>query len=699
MNNCLLVVPVGLSAGAASLSAGLVHLADQRGLKVSLFIPVLQNQEVLRFTQNEPAMNVSELQYYMSRNELNNALEQIVSCCEEQKKETQLFIVLGLFVNEQLPYAEMINHEIAKALDAKILFVTADTESDYEKMNTLLKITAESYGGMRSKRLMGFIINKAGAPYDTYGNIRPELFSKNKRLIPDAGCLEKKLSIFKKSDFKLFGVIPWNQKLIAPRTIDLQQTLPICWINKGEAEVRHIEHVSIGMPEMANFNPLSYRFTLIITVADRENMILAAAMAEMNNIPSAGLLLTGGAEPSKAIMKLITPALDKGLPVMMTKLETYPCAIRLPYLYQHIYQEDVQRYNEILKHVTDHLDAKKFDQLFDVTSERRMSPAAFRYSLVKKARSINKTIVLPEGDEPRTLAAAISCVEKKVAKCLLLADPEKVFHLAEAQGFVIPAGLQIVNPMDIRDNYVDQLVELRQHKGMNIVRAKQLLEDNIILGTMMLQQGDVDGLVSGAMNTTANTVLPALQLIKTRQGVSLVSSIFFMCLSDQVLVYGDCAVNPDPSAEELADIAIQSADSAIAFGIPARVAMISYSTGTSGQGQDVDKVVKATAIAKEKRPDLLIDGPLQYDAAANAEVASKKAPESAVAGRATVFIFPDLNTGNTTYKAVQRSANVISIGPMLQGMKKPVNDLSRGALIDDIFYTIALTVIQSDQII
>jgi phosphate acetyltransferase len=238
------------------------------------------------------------------------------------------------------------------------------------------------------------------------------------------------------------------------------------------------------------------------------------------------------------------------------------------------------------------------------------------------------------------------------------------------------------------------LLELRKNKGLTEVVAKQELKDNVVLATMMLQLGQVDGLVSGAVNTTANTIRPALQLIKTAEGSSLVSSVFFMLLPEQVLVYGDCAINPEPTAEQLSDIAIQSADSAIKFGIEPKVAMISYSTGSSGFGADVEKVAKATKLAQEKRPDLIIDGPQQYDAAIMENVAKKKAPNSPVAGKANVFIFPDLNTGNTTYKAVQRSADLVSIGPMLQGMRKPVNDLSRGALVDDIVYTIALTAIQ-----
>jgi phosphate acetyltransferase len=258
-------------------------------------------------------------------------------------------------------------------------------------------------------------------------------------------------------------------------------------------------------------------------------------------------------------------------------------------------------------------------------------------------------------------------------------------------------GIDILNPVAVRERYIQPLFELRKEKGLSLEMAASQLEDNVVLGTMMLAQGEVDGLVSGAMHSTANTIRPALQIIKTRPNAKVVSSIFFMCLPEQVLVYGDCAVIPDPDVETLADIAIQSADSAAAFGIPPRVAMISYSTGESGSGADVETVREAKKLVKSRRPDLLIDGPLQYDAAFVPDVAKTKAPHSPVAGRATVFIFPDLNTGNTTYKAVQRSANVLSIGPILQGLKRPVNDVSRGALVDDIVYTIALTAVQATQ--
>jgi phosphate acetyltransferase len=279
----------------------------------------------------------------------------------------------------------------------------------------------------------------------------------------------------------------------------------------------------------------------------------------------------------------------------------------------------------------------------------------------------------------------------------LLGDPREIEAMAKSHDLELPSGIDILNPVAVRERYIQPLFELRKEKGLSLEMAASQLEDNVVLGTMMLAQGEVDGLVSGAMHSTANTIRPALQIIKTRPNAKVVSSIFFMCLPEQVLVYGDCAVIPDPDVETLADIAIQSADSAAAFGIPPRVAMISYSTGESGSGADVETVREAKKLVKSRRPDLLIDGPLQYDAAFVPDVAKTKAPHSPVAGRATVFIFPDLNTGNTTYKAVQRSANVLCIGPILQGLKRPVNDVSRGALVDDIVYTIALTAVQATQ--
>jgi len=341
------------------------------------------------------------------------------------------------------------------------------------------------------------------------------------------------------------------------------------------------------------------------------------------------------------------------------------------------------------------MEEKLWEYVLKKNREHRMSPPEFRNFLIKKAQKHKAKIVLPEGSEPRTVRAAILALQRQIAHPLLLAKRADVEKTAATLYMTLPGDLEIIDPENLAPKYVPLLIELRKNKGMTEEEAKKKLKDSVWVGTMMVKAGDADGLVSGAIHSTAETVRPALMIIKPHAGTSLISSVFFMCLPTQVLVYGDCAINPNPNADELAQIAIQCADTARNFGIVPRVAMLSYSTGESGKGEDVDKVKEATQKVKELRPDIEIDGPMQYDAAIMESVARTKAPNSHIAGRATVFVFPDLNTGNTTYKAVQRSANTISVGPMLQGLAKPVNDLSRGALVDDIVYTIAITAVQA----
>lgn len=330
-------------------------------------------------------------------------------------------------------------------------------------------------------------------------------------------------------------------------------------------------------------------------------------------------------------------------------------------------------------------------------SERKTSQAMFRAGLLLKASKSVKRIVLPEGSEPRTVQAACLAVERNIAVPVLVGKKADIEATAKSVGVKLPESIEIIEPSaELAEKYVPTLVELRKAKGMTEEAARAALADNVMLATMMLKMGEVDGLVSGAIHSTADTLRPALQIIKTAPGVKSVSSVFFMCMPGQTFVYGDCAINLNPTAEELAGIALQCDDTAKAFGLPSRVAMLSYSTINSGKGPDAEMVKAATALAKEARPEMLVDGPLQYDAATTPSVGSLKAPNSPVAGKATVFVFPDLSAGNIGYKAVQRSAHgTIAIGPMLQGLAKPVNDLSRGALVEDIVYTIALTAVQA----
>ncbi|MGD9152967.1 MAG: phosphate acetyltransferase [Gammaproteobacteria bacterium] len=328
------------------------------------------------------------------------------------------------------------------------------------------------------------------------------------------------------------------------------------------------------------------------------------------------------------------------------------------------------------------------------------SPSVFCYRLIEQARAANKKIILPEAEDIRIVAAAMVAANEKLARCVLVGDKHKIKQkleqVAADKKLQISDAIEIIEPSEkLAEKYIEPMVALRKHKGLTEAVAKVKLQDPVILATMMVQQGDADGLVSGAIHTTADTVRPALRYIGTAPNTKLVSSVFFMCLPDQVLVFGDCAVNPNPSAENLSEIAIQSADSAAKFGFVPKVAMISYSTIDSGFGPDVDRVREAVKIVKEKRPDIEIDGPLQYDAAISEEVGKRKAPKSTVAGNANVFIFADLDTGNAVSKAVQRAANIVAIGPMLQGLNKPVNDLSRGATVTDIVFTIVLTAVQA----
>lgn len=699
----LLVVPTDIGAGSATVCMGLKYIAKQRGFDPALFVPIKPEKDsMLDFTQYESALSLSALRQFLGRNALADAMETIVSQFEQcfnqhddVVQNNELVIILGLALSDQTTFAEKFNVALAKSLDAKIILSTTDINEQDDQLNNRLTIAFEHFGGVLANRVLGCIINKVGAPRDMHGVIRPELMDPEPVNQTSSDDLQNRLAIFQQKKLALFGVIPWDNRLIAPRVVDIEQTLAVKWINLGEATLRRIEHITVGSRLAGNLQSVLIPGTLIVFGGDRLDILHAAALSELNGIRLAGILLTGGFFPAEHQLSFIQKALDSGLPIMVSALNTYPLITRLPYLYQILPKDDMSRYELVMSHFAEHVDTDQLKPFMQTQQPRKLSPAAFRYNLIKISRLFKKSIVLPEGNEPRTVQAAIRCAEKGIAHCILLAKPEEVNQLAETLHGSLPKGIDVIEPESIRDKYIAPFVALRKHKGMNAVRAAQLLEDNVVLGTMMLQQGDVDGLVSGAVNTTANTILPALQLIKTKPDTRLVSSVFFMCLPDQVVVYGDCAVNPDPTAEELADIAIQSADSAEAFGIKAKVAMISYSTGESGKGVDVQKVRQATQLAQQRRPDLIIDGPMQYDAATTLSVAQKKAPKSSVAGQATVFVFPDLNTGNTTYKAVQRSADVVSIGPMLQGLNKPVNDLSRGALVDDIIYTIALTAIQA----
>lgn len=687
------IAPTGFGVGLTSISIGLVGALERSGLKVGFFKPIAQphagdlgperSSELIARTHglNSPKpLPLSHVERMLGDGQLDELLEEIISLYQQAAVGKDVVIVEGMVPTRHASYAARVNFHLAKSLDADVILVSAPEDENLTELSDRIEIQAQLFGGPKDPKVLGVILNK----------VRSE-----DGITAFAERLLELSPLLKSQDFRLLGCIPWQDELNAPRTKDIAELLGARILNAGDYEQRRMLKIVLCARAVANSVQLLKPGTLVVTPGDRDDIILSASLAAMNGVPLAGLLLCSDFAPDPRIMELCQGALASGLPVMTVSTGSYDTATNLNRLNKEIPLDDRERAEKVSDFVAGHIDHDWLSARCGTPRELRLSPPAFRYQLVQRAKAAAKRIVLPEGSEPRTVQAAAICQARGIARCVLLAKPEEVQAVARAQGIELPEGLEILDPDLIRGRYIEPMVELRKGKGLNAPMAEAQLEDTVVLGTMMLAMDEVDGLVSGAIHTTANTIRPALQLIKTAPGYNLVSSVFFMLLPDQVLVYGDCAVNPDPNAEQLAEIALQSAASAQAFGIPPRVAMLSYSTGDSGSGEEVEKVRAATRLAREKRPDLLLDGPLQYDAAAIESVGRQKAPNSPVAGRATVFVFPDLNTGNTTYKAVQRSAECISVGPMLQGLRKPVNDLSRGALVDDIVYTIALTAIQA----
>ncbi|MBV7316864.1 phosphate acetyltransferase [Shewanella sp. NIFS-20-20] len=711
MTRKIMLVPIGTGVGLTSVSLGMVRALERHGVKVQFFKPISQlrshdtgPERSTTILSKSPTVNPLEpfdmehAEALIRGDEQDILMEQIIARASECAANTETLIVEALVQTRSHSFADDVNYTMAKALDADVIFVATPGNDSPTALMNRLEIAFNAWGGSENKRLIGAIINKIGAPVDDEGRTRPDLTDMFDREAPARLDSFNMFQLPGKSPLRILGSVPYNIDLVSPRASDLAKHLRARIISAGEMHTRRLRNVTFcarSIPNMvSHFKPDS----LLVTSGDRSDVIVAACLAAMNGVKIGALLLTGSYEPEPQVMALCEQAFETGLPVFLIDSNTWQTSLNIQRFDHEVPVDDAVRIELVQEFVAGHVDKAWIESVTENSPrEHRLSPPAFRYKLTEMARAANKTVVLPEGDEPRTIKAASICAERGIARCVLLGNPEEIQRIALQQNVTLGAGIQIMDPELVRERYVEPLVELRRNKGMTEVVAREQLQDNMVLGTMMLAQGEVDGIVSGAVNTTANTIRPPLQLIKTAPGSSLVSSIFFMLMPDQVLVYGDCAINPDPNAEQLADIAIQSAESAIAFGIEPKVAMISYSTGTSGTGSDVEKVREATRLAKEKRPDLIIDGPLQYDAAVMPNVARSKAPNSPVAGKANVFVFPDLNTGNTTYKAVQRSADLISIGPMLQGMRKPVNDLSRGALVDDIVYTIALTAIQANQ--
>lgn len=492
--------------------------------------------------------------------------------------------------------------------------------------------------------------------------------------------------------------IPEVPAVAAPTVAEVAAALDATVVTGGEAALdRDVLDYVVGAAHVPAVLEHLTDGALLITPGDRADLLVAASAAHAaGNVTLAGLVLTLGEFPDPRAVQVIE-RLNTGLAMLVVRSDSYDTINAADRIEAKLSPATPRKVQAALGVFDEHVDTAELSRLLDVTRSSRVTPLMFENDLIDRARATRRHLVLPEGTEERILRATETLLRRGVADLTLLGDPDEINRRARELGVEIGAA-RLVDPAtsEWRDGFAERYAELRRKKGVTLDLAYDVVRDVNYFGTMMVALGHADGMVSGATHTTAATIRPAFEIIKTVPEVSVASSVFFMLLADRVLVYGDCAVNPDPDAAQLADIAVSSARTAAAFGLEPRVAMLSYSTGSSGAGADVEKVAAATALIRERHPELPVEGPIQYDAAIDPAVAATKLPESAVAGKATVFVFPDLNTGNNTYKAVQRSANAVAVGPVMQGLRRPVNDLSRGATVKDIINTVAITAIQAN---
>ncbi|MDJ0600290.1 MAG: phosphate acetyltransferase [Crocosphaera sp.] len=696
MTNSIYISTIEPRSGKSLIALGIIELILRKTTKVGFFRPIIQDPidnkpdkhidlilsyfKLSQTYDNSFGLYYSEFNHLMGENKLDEILDKIITKYKKLEKNCDFIVCENSdYVGENSAFAFDINVAIAKTLGCSLLILGNGHQKSVEEIIISLKIVADSYRDKHCK-ILGIIINKV-----TQSDIK---------IIQD--YLQ---NTYKKNNY-LFSVIPYDKKLDSPRMTEVAEQLK-AKVLYGEKRLNNLVfNYLIAAMQMQHAITQLRDNDLVVTPSDRGDVIIGALQAHQStNYPNlAGILLTTECELESSIGRLIA-GLSNPLPILWVDTYTYPTASRLQTIYSSLKAGDIEKITWSIELFDKSVDLPILEHLIDKIEIEGITPKMFTYNLIQKAKLYKRHIVLPEGKDSRILKAVATLISQDIVDITLLGEKHRIERTIQSHGIQLDINsLNIINPIKSpkSDDYIQTLYEVRKHKGITLENAKDMLMDVSYFGTMMVYSGDADGMVSGAIHTTGNTIRPALQIIKTKPEYKLVSSVFFMCLPDKVLVYGDCAINANPTAEQLAEIAITSAETARNFGIFPRIALLSYSSGESGIGKDVERVKQATMIAKKRRPDLLFEGPIQYDAAVDKAVAVQKMPDSEVAGLATVFIFPDLNTGNNTYKAVQRETKAIAIGPILQGLKKPVNDLSRGCTVEDIINTVVITAIQGN---
>ncbi|PKV64338.1 phosphate acetyltransferase [Polaribacter sp. Hel1_33_96] len=696
MSKAIYIAATESDSGKSLVSLGLLRMMLTKSSKVGYFRPIINEVKPSSFDDHtNTAINFfnldiayndcysykqGEVVELLSEGKADDVIHNVIKKYKKLEAKYDYVLVEGTDFSGEGGFTELdVNLMIAKNLGIPALIVGSGNGKKKKDFINTMQLTHQSFIN-KEVDVIGIIANKIEV--DEIDYIQKELqksFPKNLQI-----------DIIPKIDFLSYPTVREVVKALNGSVLFGKQ-----FLNNA------IGSYSTGAMQLRNYLTRIKENALIITPGDRADIILGALQANASsNYPKiAGIILTGTLIPEESILKLIE-GVQSTVPIISVDGGTFGVSNKIGSVKSKIYSTHNKKILLSLDTFDKYVNAEKLTNILTSYKSNKLTPSMFQYNLLQKARAFKKHIVLPEGEDERIIKAAARLQLLDIVDLTLLGDKNAIQLKCDQIGLQIDLDkINILNPENSIHNvdFANTLFEARKHKGMTETTAKDLVHDVSYYGTIMILNGLADGMVSGAIHTTMHTIKPSLQLIKTKPGVSVVSSVFFMCLSDRVSVMGDCAVNPNPNAEQLAEIAISSAQSAEAFGIEARIAMLSYSSGSSGKGEEVEKVRKATEIVRSLHPELKIEGPIQYDAAVDMTVAKTKMPNSKVAGQASVLIFPDLNTGNNTYKAIQRETGALAIGPMLQGLNKPVNDLSRGCTVDDIFNTVLLTAIQAHQ--
>ncbi|MFE2496047.1 phosphate acetyltransferase [Streptomyces scopuliridis] len=686
MTRSVYVTGIDRGDGRQVVELGVMELLTRQVDRVGVFRPLVHDGpdrlfDLLRarYRLSQDPATVYGLDYHeASALQAERGTDELVSRLVERfhrvAREYEVVLVLGTdFAATQLPDELSLNARLANEFGASVIPVVGG------KGQTAESVRAEARNAHRAYQVLGcdvltMVVNRVAA--------------EDREAIADGLAAQLPVPCY---------VLPDEPALAAPTVAQITAALGgTVLLGDDSGLARDALDFVFGGAMLPNFLGALTPGCMVVTPGDRADLVVGALAAHSAGTPPiAGVLLTLDERPGDSILTLAA-RLAPGTPVVSVPGRSFPTAAELFGLEGKLNAATPRKAETALGLFERHVDTAALLARMSVARSGRVTPMMFEHELLEQARAHRRRVVLPEGTEERVLRAADVLLRRDVCELTLLGDTDVIRKKAADLGIDLSA-TQLIDPAtsELRQTFAERYAELRAHKGVSVELAYDVVADVNYFGTLMVREGLADGMVSGTVHSTAATIRPAFEIIKTRTDASIVSSVFFMCLADKVLVYGDCAVNPDPDAAQLSDIAVQSAATAARFGVEPRIAMLSYSTGTSGSGADVDKVRAATELVRGARPDLRIEGPIQYDAAVEPSVAATKLPDSEVAGRATVLIFPDLNTGNNTYKAVQRSAGAVAVGPVLQGLRKPVNDLSRGALVQDIVNTVAITAIQA----